>query len=174
MKKKGFTLIELLIVIAIIGLLATLGIVSMSSARAKARDAKRISDLGQIRSAMELHFNDNGTYKLEDCSKEEEPVLIQSCPDDGITYIDWSEFKDPRGSKEHPDGEPCDGQSEDDVDSCNYAWTEFPNSTDYEVCAFLEEESDKFPDQEGGGYYISMNPDGFTAGCPGEGAEENE
>ena len=52
--RKGFTLIELLIVIAIIGLLATLAIVSLSSAQQKARDTKRIADVGAIQSALEL------------------------------------------------------------------------------------------------------------------------
>ncbi|MBI3963654.1 MAG: type II secretion system protein [Candidatus Kerfeldbacteria bacterium] len=57
MNKKGFTLVELLVVIAIIGLLATLAFVSLNSARAKARDAKRVSDVRQIQSALELYYN---------------------------------------------------------------------------------------------------------------------
>jgi len=46
--KKGFTLIELLVVIAIIAILSTLGTLVYQSARTKARDAKRISDVNQI------------------------------------------------------------------------------------------------------------------------------
>ena len=63
MNKKGFTLIELLVVIAIIGLLSTLAVVALGSAREKARDSKRVSDLKQIQTALELYFPDAGnTY----------------------------------------------------------------------------------------------------------------
>lgn len=61
--RKGFTLIELLIVIAIIGLLATLAIVSLTTAQQKARDTKRIADLKQLQSAVELYFSQSGTNK---------------------------------------------------------------------------------------------------------------
>jgi prepilin-type N-terminal cleavage/methylation domain-containing protein len=60
--QTGFTLIELLVVIAIIGLLASVVLLSLNSARQKSRDAKRVSDVRQIASAMELYFNDYNGY----------------------------------------------------------------------------------------------------------------
>jgi len=60
--KKGFTLVELLVVIAIIGLLSTLAVVALGSARSKARDARRISDVKQVQTALELYFADIGAY----------------------------------------------------------------------------------------------------------------
>jgi len=63
-KNKGFTLIELLVVIAIIGLLASIVLVSLNSARGKARDVKRISDLHQIQLALEMYYDNNGTYPV--------------------------------------------------------------------------------------------------------------
>ena len=62
MNKKGFTLIELLVVIAIIGLLSTLAVVALGSARTKARDSKRLADLKQLQTALELYYTDNNAY----------------------------------------------------------------------------------------------------------------
>jgi general secretion pathway protein G len=61
-KQQGFTLIELLVVIAIIGLLSTLAVVALNSARMKARDAQRVSNVKQIQTALELYINDYGNY----------------------------------------------------------------------------------------------------------------
>lgn len=63
--KKGFTLIELLVVVAIIGLLATLSIVALNNARARARDARRVADVKQIQTALELYYNDEGKYPAD-------------------------------------------------------------------------------------------------------------
>ncbi len=61
-KQQGFTLIELLVVIAIIGILSTLSVLALNSARARARDAKRISDVRQIQTALEMYHNEKSTY----------------------------------------------------------------------------------------------------------------
>ena len=61
-KNKGFTLIELLVVIAIIGILSSVVLASLNSARKKSRDAKRISDIKQLQLALELYYNDNSAY----------------------------------------------------------------------------------------------------------------
>ena len=61
-RKKGFTFIEILVVATLIGILATIGIVTYSSANARARDGKRKSDVEQIRSALEMYRADNGNY----------------------------------------------------------------------------------------------------------------
>lgn len=63
----GFTLIELLVVIAIIGILSSVVLASLNSARMKSRDARRISDLNQIRNALELYYSVNGTYPPSQC-----------------------------------------------------------------------------------------------------------
>lgn len=61
-KNKGFTLIELLVVIAIIGILSSVVLASLNTARRKSRDAKRISDLKQLQLALEFYFDANGSY----------------------------------------------------------------------------------------------------------------
>jgi len=62
-KNKGFTLIELLVVIAIIGILSSVVLASLNSARRKARDARRIADLKQIQIALEMYAGaNNGNY----------------------------------------------------------------------------------------------------------------
>ncbi|MBY0329012.1 prepilin-type N-terminal cleavage/methylation domain-containing protein [Patescibacteria group bacterium] len=59
---KGFTLIELLVVIAVIGILAAVVLASLNSARAKARDARRIADFNQMRIALNAYYADTGSY----------------------------------------------------------------------------------------------------------------
>jgi prepilin-type N-terminal cleavage/methylation domain-containing protein len=57
--EKAFTLIELLIVIAIIGILATIIISRLNESRIKANDAKTIAQLGMIRNAAYIYFQNH-------------------------------------------------------------------------------------------------------------------
>lgn len=68
---KGFTLIELLMVIAIIGLLSTIILTSLSDARNRGSDAAVKSNLNSIRSAADLYYDNNnnsyGTFAIGNC-----------------------------------------------------------------------------------------------------------
>jgi len=60
--RNGFTLIELLVVISIIGVLSGMVLVAMTGFREKARDARRVSDIRQIRTAIEMYAAEHGSY----------------------------------------------------------------------------------------------------------------
>ncbi len=60
--QRGFTLIEILIVVAIIGILASIILVGLGSFRARGRDARRISDLRQTQNGLELYYTKYQKY----------------------------------------------------------------------------------------------------------------
>ncbi len=61
---KGFTLIELLVVISIIGVLSSVVLASLNTARAKARDAKRKMDMKTISTALQLYYDKFGVMPV--------------------------------------------------------------------------------------------------------------
>lgn len=84
-KQKGFTLIELLVVIAIIGILASVVLASLNSAREKSRDARRISDVKQLQLALELYFDGSSTYPATASWQTDiAPNYIASVPTDPL------------------------------------------------------------------------------------------
>jgi prepilin-type N-terminal cleavage/methylation domain-containing protein len=117
--KRGFTLIELLVVIAIIGILATIIFVALGASNAKGRDARRISELRQIKYALELYYDENGYY----------PQRLYTAS--GRTSLQGSSFmpsppKDPSGVNYN-------------YASFGYYWN--PDCTGYHLGATLEEDT---------------------------------
>jgi prepilin-type N-terminal cleavage/methylation domain-containing protein len=97
---KGFTLIELLVVISIIGLLSSVVLASLSQARMKARDARRMSDIHEIDNAIQLYISENGhapiLYGSDDCmidGGEGLGTCIARSGSGGSGAPNWTAFK---------------------------------------------------------------------------------
>ena len=131
LKQRGFTLIELLVVIAIIGLLSTMAVVSLNSARGKARDAKRVSDVKQLSNIIEMEAANtaSGGYNVLPDTCDAIGELTTAC---GATFggVDWSKISDPSGTA------ACNNAS---TGVCAYAMTKAEATDDYEICFYLEE-----------------------------------
>ncbi len=101
-KNKGFTLIELLVVIAIIGILSTIVIVNVNSARAKAKDTAIKGSLDSLRSAAELYYDTVSSYAstctMADCVRIEAAVVAQggemTCNDESTVWAAASSLSD--------------------------------------------------------------------------------
>ena len=88
--KKGFTLIELLVVIAIIGILASVVLASLNTARSEGEDARDIANLNNARSQAELFYSTTGNSSYDDgtndvCSAGTNNIsaLLPDTSDDG-------------------------------------------------------------------------------------------
>ncbi|PJE64819.1 MAG: hypothetical protein COU90_00960 [Candidatus Ryanbacteria bacterium CG10_big_fil_rev_8_21_14_0_10_43_42] len=85
--QKGFTLIELLVVIAIIGLLASVVLASLNTARMRSRDARRLADLRQLQTALELYFDSNNGYPNDSCNGWDIVCSPTSCTGVGTSNL---------------------------------------------------------------------------------------
>lgn len=93
--QKGFTLIELLVVISIIGILSSIVVVGLDSAKTSSRDARRIADIKNIQLALALYYQDNGHYpcRLSDqsvssvagCSPQFSGTYMNTIPTDPLS-----------------------------------------------------------------------------------------
>lgn len=83
---QGFTLIEMLVVISIIGILAVLISANLNSARSRARDTERKSDIKNIETALRLYYNDYGSYPKGGASSN---YLIDGCGASGVASCSW-------------------------------------------------------------------------------------
>lgn len=115
---QGFSLIELLVVISIIGILSTLVMANLNSARERGRDVQRKSDLRNIQTALRLYYNDKAGYP--------QPQVL---PDWGSQWTD--------GSVVYMNILPADPLADQ---SYRYIWTD---SETYTLSACLENKSDE-------------------------------
>jgi len=91
----GFTLIEVLLVIVIIGILATFATTMLFSARDRATDVRRISDIRQIQHALDIFAEENGGYPTDAeftpggslVSRNGTEVYMQKIPQNPTPYI---------------------------------------------------------------------------------------
>lgn len=123
----GFTLIELLVVVSLIGVLATLVLANLNSARERARDATRKSDLRNIQTALRLYYNDNNGYPQSSSGSivgcDGTCVWGEAWVNDGVTYMNILP------------NDPLTGQS--------YSYTGVVGGEDYTLRACLENKSDE-------------------------------
>lgn len=96
-RMRGFTLLEVLVATVIIILLTTVGVASYANISKRSRDARRSSDIEQLRSALEMYRSDFGNYpnvgggswvSVSNLNGVLVPTYIQRIPSDprGITY----------------------------------------------------------------------------------------
>ena len=144
---KAFTLIELLVIIAIVGILSTLSVVAFNSARSKARDSRRLSDIHNLSLALEMYYNDFGAYPPAPTSTG---IIGGLCLSDlGITstcglntYIAKIP-DDPKNNKHYlystvvnPQHYELIYEEETNADDCPSNWVKVPGNTLYNTRTF--------------------------------------
>ena len=95
--KQAFTLLELLVVIAIIGILSSVVLASLASARERARDSTRISQLREVNKAVLLYKNKYGTLPMQSLAESDaqNEAFTGSHVTEAVTsyFRPWSEFE---------------------------------------------------------------------------------
>ena len=80
----GFTLLETLVIVVVVGILASLATISLSSARGRALDIKRLSEISQLQNALEYYLNEYAFYPTDSQVIPGQPILSS---DGSKTYM---------------------------------------------------------------------------------------
>jgi len=133
--QRGFTLIELLVVVAILGILAAVGLGQFHTAQKRGRDAQRKENLASVAKALEMYYNDykrypqgeNGKIKIGANSMKQLPKdpadnfqYFYKPKDEGATYTLYANLEH---SEDQDIGGPYAGtdcQTDDGNQFCNY------------------------------------------------------
>lgn len=121
-KNLGFTLVELMVVIAIIGILATLIMVTLDNTKTTARNTRRLADIKELQLALKLFYNDHGFY----------PTAItpgSSIARNGVNYL----LRVPENPKPWNDGN-CPSQ--------DYVYKQIENGKRYTITFCLSDRTD--------------------------------
>lgn len=161
---NGFTLVELLVVVGIIGILASIGVASLNSARQKARDAKRIADVKQMSTILEAEEGSIPAQNIKNGSDATKCAAAFSrtneCDSPGKEVGEnFPKLLDPSA----PSGLPC---KDDPSKSCAYSIANRDGNgpaktNDYQVCFYLESGAASLP----GGLSRVESGGVFAQGC---------
>ena len=132
-KDKGFSLIELLIVIAIIGILSAVVLSSLGTAREKARDARRLSEVKDMTKLLIVE-SDTGNVVLSGCTAAHAATALCSAPGGVSSFIN---YEDPGHTASTV---PCNGTP---AGVCDYsisteAGLAGAGTEDFQICFYLE------------------------------------
>ena len=161
-KNKVFTLVELLVVVAILGILTGVVVVSVGDAVARARDSRRLADVRQLASTLELDNATFGPASTTGCAGPNASTTGCAIPNRPNINALFSRVIDPSGA-----ATPCTSTNV----ACQYSISREggaanPSTNDYRICFRLETD----PDGVGGPLQAGMNRivtgARFIATCP--------